>query len=137
MLPRQSGKHWIRRERTYSRSGDWTIGEGFCKGAINVGRSLSLAQMFDSAEVRFTKAIAAATAASDANLLNLACVGRARSRIDRGQKVGAASDAALLPASLVYNATADAMIGRRNNRMFQQNNQSFSVSIATAYRALT
>jgi len=93
--------------------------------------------MFESAEVRFTKAIAAATAASDANLRNLACVGRARSRINRGQTVGAASDAALVPVSFVFNATADATIGRRNNRVFQQNNQSFSVSIATSYRALT
>ncbi|WP_373067202.1 hypothetical protein [Gemmatimonas sp.] len=113
------------------------LGEGFCEEAINVGRSLTPAQMFDSAEVRFSKAIAAATPASDANLLNLAYVGRARSRINRGLKVGAASDAALVPVSFVFNATADATIGRRNNRAFQQNNQSFSVSIATAYRALT
>jgi len=113
------------------------LGEGFCEGAINVGRSLTPAQMFDSAEVRFTKAIAAATTASDANLLNLAYVGRARSRINRGQKIGAASDAALVPVSFVFSATADATIGRRNNRVFQQNNQSFSVSIATSYRALT
>lgn len=113
------------------------LGEGFCEGTINVGPSLTPTQLFDSAEVRFTRAIAAAQAAGDANALNLAYVGRARSRINRGQGAGAAADAALVPNTFVYNATADASIGRRNNRVFQQNNQSFAVSIAPAYRSLT
>lgn len=113
------------------------LGEGFCEGTINVGPSLTPTQLFDSAEVRFTRAITAATAAGDANALNLAYVGRARARLNRGQKAAAAADAALVPANFVYNATADASIGRRNNRVFQQNNQSFSVSVAPAYRSLT
>lgn len=112
------------------------LGEGFCEGTINVGPSLTPAQLFDSAEVRFTKAITAATAIADANVLNLAYVGRARARINKGNKTGAADDAARVPAGFVYNATADASIGRRNNRVFQQNNQSFSVSVAPAYRTL-
>ncbi len=112
------------------------LGEGFCSGSINVGPALTSAQLFDSAEVRFTKAIAAATTAGDANILNLAYAGRARARIDKGNKPGAAEDAARVPTAFVYNATADATVGRRNNRMFQQNNQSFSVTVATAYRTL-
>lgn len=112
------------------------LGEGFCSGSINVGPALTSAQLFDSAEVRFTKAIAAATTAGDANILNLAYAGRARARIDKGNKAGAAEDAARVPTAFVYNATADATVGRRNNRMFQQNNQSFSVTVATAYRTL-
>ncbi len=113
------------------------LGEGFCEGAIDVGPSLTPAQLFDSAEVRFTRAITAATAAADQNLLNLAYVGRARARINNGNKTGAADDASKVPLSFVYNATSDATIGRRNNRVFQQNNQSFSVSVAPAYRALS
>jgi starch-binding outer membrane protein, SusD/RagB family len=113
------------------------LGEGFCEGTINVGPSLTPVQLFDSAEARFSRAITAATAAGDANALNLAYAGRARARINRGQKASAAEDAARVPAGFVFNATADATIGRRNNRVFQQNNQSFSVSIATAYRSLT
>lgn len=112
------------------------LGEGFCSGSINVGPALTSAQLFDSAEVRFTKAITAATAAGDANILNLAYAGRARARIDKGNKAGAAEDAAKVPVAFVYNATADATVGRRNNRMFQQNNQSFSVTVATAFRTL-
>ncbi|HEY0929384.1 MAG TPA: RagB/SusD family nutrient uptake outer membrane protein [Gemmatimonas sp.] len=112
------------------------LGEGFCSGTINVGPSLTPAQLFDSAEVRFTKAIAAATAANDAAILNLAYAGRARARINKANRTGAAEDAARVPVAFVYNATSDATVGRRNNRVFQQNNQSFSVTVATAYRTL-
>ncbi len=112
------------------------LGEGFCEGVIGLGSALTPAQLFDSAEVRFTRAIAAATAAGDANVLNLAYVGRARARINRGQKPGAADDAARVPVGFVFNATADATIGRRNNRIFQQVNQSNATSVAPAYRSL-
>ena len=112
------------------------LGEGFCEGVIGLGSALTPTQLFDSAEVRFTRAIAAATTAGDANVLNLAYVGRARARINKGQKPGAADDAARVPVGFVYNATADATIGRRNNRIFQQVNQSNATSVAPAYRAL-
>lgn len=112
------------------------LGEGFCEGVIGLGSALTPAQLFDSAEVRFTRAIAAATTAGDANVLNLAYVGRARARINKGQKPGAADDAARVPVGFVYNATADATIGRRNNRVFQQVNQSNATSVAPAYRTL-
>jgi starch-binding outer membrane protein, SusD/RagB family len=112
------------------------LGEGFCEGTINVGPSQTPAQLFDSAEARFTRAIAAATTANEQNVLNLALVGRARARINRGLTAGAAEDAARVPAGFVYNATADANAGRRNNRVFQQNNQAFSVTVAPSYRNL-
>jgi hypothetical protein len=112
------------------------LGEGFCEGVIGLGGSLTPAQLFDSAEVRFTRAITAATAAGDASVLNLAYVGRARARINKGQKPGAADDAARVPVGFVYNATADATIGRRNNRIFQQVNQSNATTVAPAYRTL-
>ncbi|MFN7798450.1 RagB/SusD family nutrient uptake outer membrane protein [Gemmatimonas sp.] len=112
------------------------LGEGFCEGVIGLGSALTPTQLFDSAEVRFTRAIAAATTAGDANVLNLAYVGRARARINKGAKPGAADDAARVPVGFVYNATADATIGRRNNRIFQQVNQSNATSVAPAYRTL-
>jgi hypothetical protein len=112
------------------------LGEGFCEGTINVGPLLTPAAIFDSAEVRFTKAINLATTAGDQAVLNLAYVGRARARINRGNRPGAAEDAARVPVAFIYNATADATIGRRNNRIFQQINQSNSASVAPTYRAL-
>ena len=112
------------------------LGEGFCEGTINVGPSQTSAQLFDSAETRFTKGITAATAAADQNILNLAYVGRARARINRGNKTGAADDAARVTPGFSFNATADASIGRRNNRVFQQTNQAFATSVAPSYRGL-
>lgn len=112
------------------------LGEGFCNGVINVGASLTSAQLFDSAEVRFTRAIAAGTAAADQTVLNLAYTGRARARINRGNRSGAAEDAARVPAGFALNATADATIGRRNNRVFQQTNQANATSVAPSYRNL-
>lgn len=113
------------------------LGEGFCSATINVGPELTSDQVFDSAVVRFTKAITAATAANDQNLLNLAKVGRARAYLDRGNKAAAAADAGAVPVSFVYNAEQNTLSSRRQNRVFTQNNQGFSVTIAAPYRNMT
>jgi len=114
------------------------LAEGFCTAAVNLGPELSTEQILDSAEVRFTRAIEAATAAADPATVNAAYVGRARTRRDKGDMAGAASDAAKVPLSFVLNATADNTSSRRNNRVYAQNNNTNSgVTIAPAYRALT
>lgn len=113
------------------------LGEGFCSATINVGPELTPDQVFDSAVVRFTKAITAATAANDQNLLNLARVGRARAYLDRGNKAAAATDAGAVPVSFVYNAEHNTLSTRRQNRVFTQNNQGFAVTVAAAYRNMT
>lgn len=111
------------------------LGEGFCSGVIDVGPELTSAQIFDSAEVRFTTAITAAQAAGDANLLNLARVGRARARRDGGDLAGAAADAALVPVNFVYSASASTSASRRNNRVYAQNSGG-AVTVAEPYRNL-
>ena len=113
------------------------LGEGFCSGVIDVGPELTSAQLFDSAEVRFTTALAAANAAGDDNLRYLALVGRARARRNAGDMTGAAADAALVPADFVYTASASTTASRRNNRIFAQNNSDAAVTVAEAYRGLT
>ena len=113
------------------------LGEGFCEGVIDVGAAMTPAQLFEQAEARFDKAITAAQAANDQNLLNLARVGRARARINMGDDAGALADASEVPTSFVYNATADINAGRRNNRVFQQNNQNANVTVAPEYRNVT
>ncbi|HMN08822.1 MAG TPA: RagB/SusD family nutrient uptake outer membrane protein [Gemmatimonadaceae bacterium] len=113
------------------------LGEGFCSATINVGPELTSDQVFDSAVVRFTKAITAATAANDQNVLNLARVGRARAYLDRGNKAAAAADAGGVPVSFVYNAEHNTLSTRRQNRVFTQNNQGLAVTIAAPYRNLT
>lgn len=110
------------------------LAEGFCSGAIDGGSELTTVQLLDSAEVRFTEAIAAAEAAADQNLLNLAYVGRARTRRNQGDMPGAAADAVLVPAGFVYNATAATTAARRNNRVAAE---GAGISVAPTFRNLT
>ncbi len=112
------------------------IGEGFCSGAIGGSVELTSEQFFDTAEVRFTRAIAAAEATGQANLLNLARVGRARTRLNLGNDAGAALDAAAVPQDFVYNLAAGTTDSRTENRVFAQNTRS-TTTVAAAYRNLT
>ena len=112
------------------------LGEAFCEAAINLGPKLTSAEVFASAEESFSTAITAAKAAGDQQILNMAYVGRARARLDQGNKAGAAADAALVPAGFVQYATAENDPGRRQNRV-QTFNQARLVSVAPAYRSLT
>jgi hypothetical protein len=112
------------------------LGEAFCSAAIDGGPELSSMDIFKAAEDQFGVAIEAATAANDADILNMALVGRARARLDQGDLAGAAADAAKVPPDFVINASADDRASRRQNRVFDQNN-GLAVSIAPVYRALT
>jgi hypothetical protein len=113
------------------------LGEGFCEAAIDNGPAMESVELFAAAEERFTKAITAAQAAGDNDLLNLAYVGRARSRLNRLDRAGAMADAALVPDGFVYLATADGTRDRRNNRVFAQNIAGRVVTVGSAYRNLT
>lgn len=112
------------------------LGEGFCSAAINLSKEMTSAEIFASAEAMFTTAITAAQAAGDQAILNMAYAGRARARLDQGNKAGASSDAALVPAGFVINATSENSPTIRQNRV-QTFNQSGLVSVAPSYRNLT
>jgi len=114
------------------------LAEGFCEATVNVGPLLSTNNLLDSAEARFTTAINSATKTGDQTTLNAAYVGRARARLDKGDKAGAASDAAKVPLSFSLVTSADASVGARQNRVYVENNTGTNgVTIATAYRNLT
>lgn len=110
------------------------LAEGFCSAVIDGGPELTTAQLLDSAEVRFTNAIAAAQAAANDQLLHLAYVGRARARRGQGDLAGAAADAALVPEGFVYNAVGASTAARRNNRVAAE---GAGISVAPAFRNLT
>lgn len=112
------------------------LGEGFCTAVVQGGPELQSAALFDSAEVRFTRALAAAQAANDSQLVNLALVGRARARLDKGNRAGAAQDAARVPLAFAYNAVGDANADRLSNRIFAQNGAGTTTTVAPAYRNL-
>ena len=112
------------------------LGEGFCEAAINLGPLMTSNEVFASAEAMFTTAIAAAQAAGNQQILNMAYVGRARARLDQGNKAGAAADAALVPPGFVIYASSENSPTIRRNRV-QDFNQAGLVSVAPTYRNMT
>lgn len=128
--------------QAYSGYAHLLLGEGFCEGVLldadlKPGGIATRAAVLGRAEERFTQAIAAAQAAGNADLLNMALVGRARTRLDLGNKAGAAADAKLVTANYVKNATNSTLADRRENRVNRENNASQNVSVGTPYRGLT
>jgi hypothetical protein len=128
----------------------WSIlllGEGFCSTVLTTidGANFAYAgettrnDAFKAAEDRFNQAITVAQAQGSAatSILDMALVGRARARQDQGNLAGARTDAALVPASFVFNATASAVSGRRNNRVFVESNAlGVNSSVGARYRTL-
>jgi hypothetical protein len=116
------------------------IASDFCTGALSSGPELTTAQLLDSAIVYFTKGvdIGKANATTDGIALsNASLVGRARAKLQKGDKAGAAADAALVPAGFVFNMnmTDDAANrGRFSNRVYQFTFDRSSISVAPWYR---
>jgi hypothetical protein len=116
------------------------LGEGFCSAAVENGPEMFPADFFRLAEQRFGRAIAAATAGSGAlmdSIRYMAIVGRARVRLNGGNLVDAAADAMLVPTSFLRSATAAAAPASRQNRVFEQNSHTQSVSVGPSYRNVT
>jgi starch-binding outer membrane protein, SusD/RagB family len=129
------------------------FGEGFCAtafshfnpdGTVTYGTEITAQQALDSAIARFDQAIQVATAvgAGAQNILNMARVGRARAKLDKGDLTGARADAVLVPATFQYNVTASATPSRRTNRVWADNGKggggsiNSGSSVGTRYRTL-
>jgi hypothetical protein len=94
------------------------LGVSMCEAAFDLGPQVDQAGMFALAEQRFTDAITAGQATNQPDIVNAAYVGRARVRLFQGNKAGAATDAALVPAGFVLNAANDATDNRLYNRIY-------------------
>ncbi len=94
------------------------MGMSMCEAAFDLGPQVDQAGMFTLAEERFTTAITTAQATNQPAIVNAAYVGRARVRLFKGNKTGAAADAALVPSGFVLNASNDATDNRLYNRIF-------------------
>jgi len=116
------------------------IASDFCTGALSSGPELTTAQLLDTAIVYFTKGVDIGKANGTADgiaLSNASLVGRARAKLQKGDKAGAAADAALVPAGFVYNLTMtdDAANRQRlSNRIYQFTFDRSSLSVAPWYR---
>jgi hypothetical protein len=136
----------------YEGYSELLLGEGFCgtafsafnpDGSVVYGTAITPAQAFDSAITRFTDAITAAGVAGSGaqSILNMAYVGRARAKLDKGDLTGARADAAVVPASFVINMTASAISSRRYNRVWADNGPSGAAfnqasSVSAGFRTL-
>jgi hypothetical protein len=115
------------------------LAEGMCTMAIDNGPAMSQAQVLAIADQRFTDAIARATALNDASLLNMALVGRARTRLDlgTGHYADAAADAIRVPSGFVRNAEFSEVTPSRENRIYDLTIRNDYLSVPPAYQNLT
>ncbi|MES2521708.1 MAG: RagB/SusD family nutrient uptake outer membrane protein [Gemmatimonadota bacterium] len=117
------------------------LAEGMCELAIDGGPKLTPAQVFAIAETRFTSAITTASAlpvnANSTSILNMARVGRARTRLNLGNLTGAAADATLVPAGFVRNAEFSETAPVRENRLYNLTVRNDFLSVHPDYRGLT
>jgi hypothetical protein len=82
------------------------MAEQYCEGTVDIGPRLTTVAMLDSAIAEFTAAITVGRANGSAEavqLANTALVGRARAKLQKGDKAGAATDADAVPAGFVFN----------------------------------
>jgi hypothetical protein len=121
------------------------LAEGFCTTVLSSldenkhlvwGGEISRDSAFRVAEARFSDALATAPPES-ARIIDLAHVGRARARLDRGDLLGARDDAALVSSTFVYQVTASSALQRRQNRVWAQNSiANHLTSVSALYRAM-
>ena len=110
------------------------MGETMCAGAIDGGPRITADSLLGLADAHFGVAITNATAAHDTASLDMALLGRARERLDRGRPANAAADAALIPAGFMKVATYDGSSTRRENRLYTVMFRDFFYSVDVPFQ---
>jgi len=109
------------------------IGEAMCSGVVDDSPELSRVQLWQRAEDVLTRAIAEAQAAGADSTRFMALVGRARARINQGNKTGAADDARLVPAGFVKLAKYTETPYRASNLIYSHSRQEVRSAIEDDY----
>jgi hypothetical protein len=116
------------------------FGEAWCEVAVDVGPVMTPKETLKRAEEWFSRAIEKGEAAGDhaiagtPSVVTLARLGRARARLDLGDKTGAAADARLVPQGFVANATRSNITPERRNNIYWHLNLNRYAIIQPAYR---
>jgi starch-binding outer membrane protein, SusD/RagB family len=116
------------------------MAENFCQGTVRAGPPLTTNDMLDSAIAHFTAAQtigAAANTTESIAMANAAVVGRARAKLQKGDKAGATTDANAVPAAFNYTlAYFDDLSNRTRvgNRMWQFTADRGSIAVSPAWR---
>src|SRR5690606_21991782 len=120
----------------YSGYSHLLLAEGFCTMALDLGPEIQPAEVFQRAEERFTTAIQSAQAAGNQDILNMALVGRARTRLNLGRGADAAADAEQVTPGYVKSAPASTSVPRRRNRI-SEHNRTGQISVSPEFHNLT
>lgn len=115
--------------------------ENFCSGVpfstaplgeqIEFASGSTTAEMYTGAMARFDDAIAAATAAGDADQLAAARLGKARVHLNRNELTQAAALAAQVPTGFVFEASFSESSAGQNNGVWYNINSERRTSVAT------
>lgn len=112
----------------------------FCTGSLSSGPELTTAQMLDTSIVWFGKAIEVGNANGTADgkaLANAALVGRARAKLQKGDKTGAKADADAVSAGFTFNLNYTDDLSNRtrlSNRLWQFTFDRGSVSVPSFFQ---
>ncbi len=118
------------------------MAENFCQGTIRGGPPLTTAAMLDSAIAHFQSAIDIGNAANTTDsksMANAALVGKARAKLQKGDKAGALADANGVPAGFTYTlAYFDDLSNRTRvgNRLWQFTADRGSIAVSPAWRVV-
>ena len=113
--------------------------ENYCSGVpfstldannnIVYGDPQTREQVLQTAIAKFDSAITIATAKQDADLLNLARIGKGRALLDLGQVAEAATAVAAVPTSFEYLVRSSANSLRQNNGIWNYTANTFAFSV--------
>jgi hypothetical protein len=109
------------------------LGESMCSIAVDGGPELQSPAVFALAEERFGKAMAAAQAAGNNDLLNTARVGRARTRLHLGKTAEAVTDATPVPVNFVKTAVRAVGNAVTNNQVYMSVNLGSQSGLSPNY----
>ncbi|MGH7629996.1 MAG: RagB/SusD family nutrient uptake outer membrane protein [Gemmatimonadales bacterium] len=121
----------------YSGYSHLLLGEAMCSAAVDGGPELTPQQMWELAEQKLTLAIDMGVGAGASEVVNMARLGRARTRLDLGRGVEAVADAQLVPPGFRKEAQYSAATERSSNRIWRMNNRDNRITIEDDFRNVT
>lgn len=112
------------------------MGEGFCEVAFDGGEKQPPAAALTLAETRFGEGLTFAQAANNADMVNLARVGMARTKMNLKKWSEAAQFAGQVAANYNKNVDRGQESNRRWNKLWRLAEQTGAYTVATAYRTM-
>jgi hypothetical protein len=111
------------------------FGESMCTVTFDSGPEQSTADAFQLAVDRFDQSIAAG--GSDAQILNLARVGKARALLNLDMKAEADAVAALVPPGFVFELEYSNLDNATRNKAYEMNHRDDEFTVGEPYRNVT